>query len=209
MKAIFKNSSIVFQRKHQKQIVYKDYWVRTSGQYINLTDLGTAFTGLKFNQIKGILNAKFINVDATTERIVWFKGGNSQIIIPAGKQLSYYPDGSNGCIFDAFTADTVFEMSFDAPQKSATMGGVTKTITGTVSTSAVEFGGIYMASGPSASTYTGKTKFSRLRLYNATDDTPICDIRPALVDGVPCLYDAVTDQEFYSEDETALVLEDA
>lgn len=208
MKVIFKNSSLEFRRKHTKQIVYKDYWVRAEGQGVNLDSLGGVLDSVSFNNLKGILNAYYIDVQGNVEAIFQTRGSNSSVNIPWGKTLRYAPFSDGYAEFDAFTQSGAFEVSFDASTQSATMDGVTKTATATPSSSTIQFCGIYMAAHKTnVVAYTGKSKFGRLRLYKANDDTLLCDVRPAVVDGVPCLYDEVSDTEFYSVDGTALVLE--
>lgn len=208
MKVLFKNSSLEFRRKHTKQIVYKDYWVRASGQGVNLDSLGGVLDSISFNNLKGILNAYFIDMTGSTDAIFQTRGSNASLNIPASKSLRFAPFSDGYVDFDAFTQSGAFEVSFNTATQSATMGGVTKTASATPSSSTIQFCGIYMgASKTSVTPYIGKTKFGRLRLYKANDDTLLCDVRPAVVDGVPCLYDAVSDTEFYSVDGTALVLE--
>ena len=209
MKAILKNTQLVFMKKHVKEIVYKNYWVRASGQGVNLGSLDGKLESIRLDNIKGIVNAYYNDLSATLEKIFSVRG-NSTIGIPVGKTLDYSPGMDLHATFSAFTESKAFEVSFNSSTKEATMDGTTiiASGTGSVSTSMCNFAGIYMAdSQTTVSAYTNKTKFARLRLYKADDDTLLCDVRPALVDGVPCLYDSVSDSEFYSVDETALVLE--
>lgn len=208
MKVIVKNSSLEFRRKHTKQIVYKDYWVRADGQGVNLDSLGGVLDSIAFNNLKGTLNAYFNGEQGTADIICQGRGGNSYLTISWDKKLRYGPYSGSYAGFDAFTQAGAFEVSFNSSTQSATMDGVTQTTSGTVIEGTIKYYGIYTAaSKTSVVAYTGRSKFGRLRLYKANDDTLLCDVRPAVVDGVPCLYDAVSDTEFYSVDNTTLVLE--
>lgn len=209
MKLIIKNSNVVFQRKHQKQIVYKNYWVRGQGQFIKLSCLGSRVMGLAFNNYKGDSEI-YIDTTTTDASCVFISGRSSNLYHLSTGTLLRFANAGNGAEVTISGASD-HNINFNNKTGSVTIDSTTQSFTAP-GTSTLNYMWLFAngsndtnatASGYSA----GRHKFKRLRLYNATTDALLCDLRPAVVDGVPCIYDAVSDTELYSADGTALVLE--
>jgi hypothetical protein len=209
MKFIIKNSNVVFQRKHQKQIVYKDYWVRGQGQFIKLSGLGSRVMGLAFNNYKGDSE---IYIDTTTSdaSCVFISGRSSNLYHLSTGTLLRFANAGNGAEVTISGASD-HHINFNNKTGSVTLDSTTQSFTAP-GTSTLNYMWLF-ANGSNdgnaaASAWSpGRLKFKRFRLYNATSDVLLCDLRPAVVDGVPCIYDSVSDTELYSADGTALVLE--
>lgn len=208
MKVIVKNSNLIFQRKHQKQIVYKNYWVRGRGQYIDL-DGFSSIISMPYNNVKieasfyvGLASFSGIN------DIIASRSSNCEIALMNGalvmRNLSY-----SGSSYSEPLTIGDYSVSMDNKTGAFTVNGVQHSVTPPASSTLnhlwIYAGGTH---APTGNTYfAGLSKWGRVKIYNATTNALLLDIRPALVDGVPCLYEAVSDTELYSEDETALVLE--
>jgi hypothetical protein len=216
MKLILKNSDIVFQKKHEVVIQYKKYWNRASTQYVDLTSVGSSLINLRSNQLKIILDAYYTAASVLTngeERI--FGARNYVDVISLAKDtdttasLKLSVSSTSNVSYNAFTESGDFSVEWNVKTGVATMDSVTKNLEGNTST--LNYAGIYcegFSNGKaSPTTASGRSKFRRLRLYNADTDAIICDIRPALVDDTPCLYDSVHGVVYTSGDGTAMVLE--
>lgn len=212
MKVIIKNSNLVFQREHTAQVVYKDYWVRGQGQYVLLSALGTSVVGLAFNKYKGKFEC-YIDTNTTSSFYALMSSRSSYLqAYSSGAEFGWKNDSVSVSINDVSGASEHY-IEFDNSVGTANIDGTPKSFTAP-GTSKANY--IYLfalgqdderatAVGYSA----GRFKFKRLRLYDATNDTLLCDIRPALVDNVPCLYDSVSETKLFSADGTTMVVEDA
>lgn len=214
MKILVKNSSLVFQKKHQKTIVYKNYWLRQDGQYIDLSDY-SGVASLKFNQTK--FEADFYIGKTLFSRVQNFissRSGNNSFTLGNKSGVGYFTAGNDAytnssvsyavtvgvhsVVFNNYTGVAIYDNG--EPQSFTTPGSSDLQV-------------LWMfvsgnASSPLVDDYDeGAVKIARIKVYNATNDTLLLDIRPAIVDNVPCLYEAVNDIELYSEDETVMVLE--
>lgn len=215
MKVIIKNSNLVFQRKHEPVLVYKNYWVRGEGQYIDLSDVNNV-KALTFDNFKveaeiyigkttftarnNVVCSRSSNCSLCTNiangynRLIWtnsaYTNSNTNLLSPSIGDYLVVADNKLGtCVVNNESLP-----AFTPPGSSA-------------------LSDLWMfASGsqhsPVADAYDeGAVKVKRVKVYNATTGDLVIDIRPALLDNVPILYDSVTGTALYSEDGTALVVE--
>lgn len=212
MKVIIKNSELVFQRKHVPVIVYKNYWVRGSGQYINLTGINN-ITSYAYDNL--IVDAEiYIGKSAFSQLncVTCSRANNFRLLTMSPNKFGWANSGYSGSSY-VMTDPSVGDYHIIANNKTGTI---------TVNNSDFSFTApgngtlnyLWMfASGSNnedvtANTYDeGASKVARLKIYNATTNDLILDIRPALVDNVPCLYESVTGTKLFSEDGTSLVVE--
>lgn len=211
MKVIIKNSNLVFQRKHQKTIVYKNYWVRQSGQYIALSRFADV-VGLSFNNIKVEADIYIVGTSFSGSSHCFSARSNNCSMRTSSTNLFYWQNGGQSGSRYSKVVPSSGDYHIVANNKTGeiTFGEFSGTFDPATSTSALNYAFIY-ATGDTDSAAVpspqSDIKIARLKVYNATTNDLLIDIRPALVDGVPCLYEAVNDVELYSEDETTLVVE--
>lgn len=211
MKVIIKNSDLVFQRKHVPVIVYKNYWVRNSGQYIKLSGFSDVM-GLAFNNIKVEADINIVGTSFSGSSHCFAARSNNCSMRTSSSNLFYWQNGGqSGSVYSKQVPSAGdYHIVVNNKTGDITFGEYTGTFTAATSSSTLNYAFIY-ATGDSDSAATpsqqSDIKIARLKVYNATTNTLLIDIRPALMDNVPCLYESVTGTALYSADQTALVLE--
>lgn len=214
MKLIIKNSSIIIEKR---TIVYKNYWDRTVTQYCFLRHIKSVLESLTFSQIKGSLEFYIdtsLPVNHTSDSsIIESRGANMDYFILDTLVPTYKAGGggTSSVTFNAISESGVYELEFDHTNGTVSFNGETKSIVQFSPNSYIKVLALFAYPANSfddaptkVATYTS-IKFKRLRLYNSSN-VAIADIRPALVNGNPCLYDSVNESEIYSEDNTTMIL---
>ena len=217
MKLILKETPIIFKKEQSDEIIYKKYWKRASDQYILFGSEDYDFLGTNtVAQFKAKLK---LYLDFTKSATTL----NEIITCSRGKNTCCYLNNGNEFCFRNFAAsDSVanvpnllpndYEFYINNENGIMNVNGTNYTYESVSAASQSSYitlyADAYKLTGTTATPYSERSKFSQFILLDPSGVNELINIRPAIVNGSPCLYDSISKKQFYSVDGSTLQLSD-
>lgn len=217
MKLILKETPIIFKKEQSDEIIYKKYWKRASGQYILLRyedyDFLDTSTVAQF-KAKLKLYLDFTKSAASTNEIITCSRGKNT--------CCYLNNGNEFCFRNFAVSNSVsnvpnllpndYEFYINNENGIMSVNGTNYTYESVSATSRNTYIALYadaqQLTAITASVYSERSKFSQFILLDPSGANELINIRPAIVNGSPCLYDSISKKQFYSADGSTLQLSD-
>jgi hypothetical protein len=174
---------MVFASSSEPTVVYKNYVTTTeNGQYIQISDI---LNNLPFNSIK--VETQFMTTTSVWSAAILATRGNRGVINLASGKLQVRSCGGD---YNQVTPskNTLYTVGFNLADGTSYIDENTYANTGTPSSSDIEFIKIF-SNSEGGDSYAGRIKVGYVKIYN--NNVLLCDLRPALVGTIPCLYDTI------------------